>query len=88
MKNNDYIEKWENTIQHIDCFEAFKKIPENTIDLIIADPPYNLSKGNPLKWDNSVKLNGMGGDWDKVMAHWDNMTLQEYWDFTQMWLTE
>ena len=88
MKKNNFIKKWENSIQNIDCFEGFKKIPENSVDLIIADPPYNLSKGKPLKWDNSVKLNGMGGNWDKVLAHWDNMTFQEYWDFTQMWLSE
>jgi len=71
-----------------DCITEMKKLDPCSVDLIIADPPYNLSKGNSLKWDNSQKLNGMGGNWDKVMVDWDNMTFQEYWDFTQAWLIE
>jgi len=70
------------------CVEQMKKMPDNSVDLVIADPPYNLSKGKPLKWDNNKKLNGMGGNWDKVMVDWDNMNFQDYWDFTQAWLIE
>lgn len=77
-----------NKITKGDCINRMKELPDKSIDLIIADPPYNLSKGKPLKWDNSVKLNGMGGDWNKVMADWDNMTFQDYWEFTQVWLNE
>jgi DNA modification methylase len=65
-----------------------KSLEDNTVDLIIADPPYNLSKGGEWKWDNSVKLEGMGGNWNKVMESWDNMSLSEYFSFTITWLTE
>ena len=77
-----------NKITKGNCISEMKKLPNSSVDLIIADPPYNLSKGNSLKWDNSVKLNGMGGNWNKVMVDWDNMTFQDYWDFTQEWLSE
>lgn len=77
-----------NKVIQGDCISEMKKLPDNSIDLVIADPPYNLSKGKPLKWDNSRKLNGMGGNWDKVMVDWDNMSFQDYWNFTQAWITE
>lgn len=77
-----------NKIIRGDCISEMKKLPDASVDLVIADPPYNLSKGNSLTWDNSKKLNGMGGNWNKVMVDWDNMTFQDYWDFTQAWLIE
>jgi DNA modification methylase len=43
---------------------------KNLVDLIFADPPYNLS-GNGLKW----KGNKTGGDWYMVDEAWDKMTL-------------
>ncbi|MDR2970856.1 MAG: site-specific DNA-methyltransferase [Bacteroidales bacterium] len=63
-------------------------LPANCADLIIADPPYNLSKGGVWKWDNSVKLSGMGGNWNKVMQNWDNMPFEEYMQFTELWLMQ
>jgi len=77
-----------NTIYNMDCIEGMKKLGDNTVDLIIADPPYNLSKGGDWKWDNSVKLQGMGGNWNKVMQNWDDYTLESYFVFTQAWLAE
>ena len=77
-----------NIIINQDCVEGMKSLEDNTVDLIIADPPCNLSKGGEWKWDNSVKLEGMGGNWNKVMESWDNMSLSEYFSFTITWLTE
>lgn len=71
-----------------DCIEGMKSLPNKSVDLVIADPPYNLSKGNHLKWDNSVKLSGFGGNWKKVMEDWDNITLADYWSFTEAWLQQ
>ena len=34
-----------NTIQQGDCLELFKHIPDNSIDMTFADPPFNLKKG-------------------------------------------
>ena len=58
------IKELKNKVIIGDCVDNMKLLPDNSIDLIIADPPYNLSKGKPLKWDNSKKLNGMGGNWE------------------------
>ena len=71
-----------------DCLEAMKQLPSKSVDVAIADPPYNLSKGGNWKWDNSVRLPGFGGDWSKVMAEWDDMPLAEYFTFTLTWLAE
>jgi DNA modification methylase len=64
------------------------ELPENSVDLVIADPPYNLSKGADWSWENDVNLDGFGGEWDKTMEHWDDMGLEEYAAFTQGWLSE
>lgn len=77
-----------NNIYNMDCVEGMKLLPDDSVDLIIADPPYNLSKGGEWKWDNSIKLNGMGGNWNKVMQTWDDYTFESYFDFTKNWLSE
>lgn len=38
------LEQWINTIQNVDCMEGFKLLPSNSIDVILTDPPYGLSK--------------------------------------------
>jgi DNA modification methylase len=80
--------KWLDTVQHTDCVAGMRRLPDRCVDLVIADPPYNLSKGNKWSWDRSVKLPGFGGTWDKVMENWDNMSFGEYWNFTATWLSE
>ena len=77
-----------NTVQYQDCIEGMGQIPDNSVDLVIADPPYNASKGNIWKWDNSVELPGFGGNWSKIMEDWDNKSLSDYLAFTLAWLTE
>lgn len=71
-----------------DCIKGMKSLPDNSIDIIIADPPYNLSKSGEWKWDNSVKLSGMGGNWNITKESWDNMSLGDYFNFSMAWLSE
>lgn len=77
-----------NTIIQGDCISIMGQLPTDSVDLVIADPPYNLSKGSTWKWDNSVNLRGMGGNWSKVMENWDNLDLTDYLKFTILWLAE
>lgn len=77
-----------NNIYKMNCIEGMKLIPDESIDLIIADPPYNLSKGNSLQYDSDKKLTGMGGNWSKVNQPWDDYDLESYFAFTKNWLTE
>jgi site-specific DNA-methyltransferase (adenine-specific)/modification methylase len=65
-----------------DCIEIMtNKIEKESIDLIFADPPYNLS-GNGLHW----KGNKTGGDWFMVNEEWDRMSAPEYLQFTRKWI--
>ena len=57
------------------------KIEDNSIQLIFADPPYNLS-GNGLKLTN----NKTGGDYFMVNEEWDKMSDEEYMSFTNEWI--
>jgi len=71
-----------NAIYQGDCIKVLnEKIDEQSVDLIFADPPYNLS-GNGLKWEG----NKTGGDWYMVNEEWDKMTAPEYMQFTKKWI--
>src|SRR6476469_6017547 len=77
-----------DTVYCADCIAALPRIPDASVDLAIADPPYNLSKGGKWRWDSATALPGFGGDWNKVMAEWDDLPLSEYVAFTLSWLKE
>lgn len=71
-----------NNIYVGDCIAVLsKEVERESIDLIFADPPYNLS-GNGLKWEG----NKTGGDWYMVNEGWDKMTEKEYMRFTKKWI--
>ena len=67
--------------------ELVPQLPDQSVDLIIADPPYNASKGNALSMQSRA-LPGSGGAWNKIAEVWDEMTLQDYLNFTLSWLSE
>lgn len=67
-KENTYL----NTVIQGDCIEVMKEIPDNSFDIAIADPPYNVSKGGNWEWNSDAKLSGFGGNWKKVMEQWDD----------------
>lgn len=77
-----------NVIYLQDCIEGMRSLPNQSIDLVIADPPYNLSKGSTLRLDRENLMHGMGGEWSKAMEKWDNMPLTDYWLFSLAWITE
>lgn len=65
-----------------DCLEVMREyIEPNSIALIYADPPYNLS-GTSLSLPN----NRTGGPYYKMNEDWDTWDAQEYWEFTQKWI--
>lgn len=67
-----------------DCIEELKKIESKSIDLIFADPPYNMQTETPIKRiENGTKFDGV------VDIEWDKFeTLKEYDEFSKQWLTE
>ncbi len=66
-----------------DCVEWMGRLPGGCIDLIFADPPYNLS-GTNMQWRGK----GMGGDWYKVNEKWDTLAPEAYESFTRSWLEQ
>ena len=70
----------ENIIINGDCIEQMKKLRENSIDLIFADPPYYLRANGNLKRIDGTIFNGCNDEWDKFKS------LNEYKNFTKKWL--
>ena len=71
-----------NVIYTGDCIKVLnEKVGKKSIELIFADPPYNLS-GNGLEW----KGNKTGGDWYMVNEEWDRISPPEYMRFTRRWI--
>ncbi|WP_225027185.1 site-specific DNA-methyltransferase [Xinfangfangia pollutisoli] len=69
-----------NQILAGDCIEVMESLPAGSVDLIFADPPYNLQlKGELHRPDNSRV--------DAVDDHWDQFSsFAAYDDFTRRWL--
>ena len=66
-----------------DCIQVLEnKIPEESINLIFADPPYNLS-GKALDLPN----NTTGGAYYKMNENWDTFSYADYISFTTNWIT-
>ncbi len=70
-----------NQILHGDCIEVLKSLPENSVDLIFADPPYNLQLRNDLYRPNMTKVDAVNDGWDKFDG------FSEYDSFTRNWLS-
>ena len=49
-----------NTIYNEDCIEGMKRLPDRSINLIIADPPYNIKKA---EWDKIPDYINWTGRW-------------------------
>lgn len=65
-----------------DCIEAMRSLPTNSVDLVFADPPYNLQLGGDLNRPD-------GSHVDAVTDHWDQFdSFRAYDTFTREWLTE
>ncbi len=64
-----------------DCIETLANFPENSVDMIFADPPYNLQLQNDLYRPNMSRVAAVDDDWDKFAS------FEEYDIFTRAWLT-
>ncbi len=76
------MEKFVNKIHQGDCIEVLKTMPDKCVDLIFADPPYNLQLKNELYRPDQSKVDGVFDEWDKFES------MEEYDKFTLAWLTE
>jgi DNA modification methylase len=69
-----------DTIIHGDCIEELPKLPEKSIDLIFADPPYNLQLGGELWRPNLTLVDAVDDQWDRFSS------FEQYDYFTEQWL--
>src|ERR1700754_3957256 len=69
-----------DTILIGDCIEHMNALPAGSVDLIFADPPYNLQLEQGLTRPDQSKVDAVDDDWDKFesFAHYDV--------FTRAWL--
>jgi modification methylase len=70
-----------DTILPGDCLELLAQLPENSVDLVFADPPYNLQLSQDLYRPNLSKVDAVDDGWDKFA------NFEEYDQFTRAWLS-
>ena len=63
-----------------DCVAEMAKIPAASVDLVFADPPYNLQLQGDLKRPDDSRVDAVDDDWDKFSS------FAAYDDFTRAWL--
>ncbi len=65
-----------------DCIKHMQALPDGCVDLIFADPPYNLQLGGDLTRPDNSKVDGVDNDWDQFAS------FEAYDKFTREWLRE
>ena len=70
-----------NQILQGDCIEILNSLPENSVDLVFADPPYNLQLQNDLYRPDLSKVDAVKDKWDKFSS------FSDYDRFTSEWLS-
>ena len=64
-----------------DCVAAIDSLPAASVDMVFADPPYNLQLGGDLRRPDDSLVDAVDDDWDKFSS------FAEYDAFTRAWLT-
>jgi modification methylase len=71
-----------DTVLQGDCIAEMARLPAKSVDMIFADPPYNLQLGGDLFRPEGSRVDAVDDDWDKFDS------LATYDDFTREWLAE
>jgi modification methylase len=71
---------WLNRIFKGDCVASLNALPENSVDLIFADPPYNLQLNGDLSRPDQSKVDAVDDDWDQFES------FAAYDAFTRAWM--
>jgi site-specific DNA-methyltransferase (adenine-specific) len=79
VKTEPYFKEKDFVLYHSDLFDILAELPANSVDMIFADPPYNLSNGGfSIHAGKMVSVNK--GDWDKSKG------FEEDYEFHFNWL--
>ncbi|AQS42083.1 MAG: Modification methylase [Candidatus Tokpelaia hoelldobleri] len=71
---------WRNRILKGDCITALEKLPARSVDVVFADPPYNLQLSGALHRPDQSVVDAVDNDWDQFES------FQAYDAFTRAWL--
>ena len=63
-----------------DCIEEIWRLPQACVDLVFADPPYNLQLNAELLRPNNTRVDGVDDYWDRFES------FEAYDDFTRSWV--
>ncbi len=72
--------EWLDTILKGDCVAALERLPEKSVDVIFADPPYNLQLEGDLHRPDQSKVDAVDDEWDRFDS------FAAYDAFTRAWL--
>jgi modification methylase len=81
-KGRTSLSKITNRVLVGECLRQLAKLPDMSVDLIFADPPYNLQLDGDLLRPNNTVVDGVHQDWDRFQSFAD------YDRFTHSWLSE
>lgn len=74
--------KPENCVLVGDCIKQLRSLPDESVDLVFADPPYNLQLSKQLFRPNNTRVDGVDDSWDQFAS------FSEYDAFSKAWLAE
>jgi site-specific DNA-methyltransferase (adenine-specific) len=78
IKNKPYFSTNDFVLYHGDSIEYLNQLPENSVDMIFADPPYNLSNGGfTVHAGKMVSVDK--GDWDKSKGFQNDFEFHRKW---------
>jgi len=76
----DTLGPWTGRVHVGDCIEIMNRLPAGSVDLVFADPPYNLQLGGDLLRPNNTRVDGVDEAWDRFAD------FATYDKFTREWL--
>lgn len=73
-----------------DCVAAMSRLPAGSVDLVFADPPYNLQLGGALLRPNNSRVDGVDAEWDQFGGPGGDTgdSFAAYDRFSRAWLNE
>ena len=65
-----------------EAVSVLETVPDESVDLVFADPPYNLQLDGELRRPNNTRVDGVDDNWDKFDS------FKTYDDFSRAWLSQ
>ncbi|MEM6650533.1 MAG: site-specific DNA-methyltransferase [Pseudomonadota bacterium] len=81
-KKTSSLNAFKDQILQGECIETMRQLPDASVDLVFADPPYNLQLGGDLTRPDQSAVDGVTDGWDQFSS------FEAYDHFSRAWLTE